>query len=406
MYFSTGSTYPALATWLLVLTMLTMLDPTTAVCTKNGVVKSDGRVDCDSGCQNAEISGCYQVSCGGSGGTCNGATIDFTGAVAVDDPLTPWDESGDAGEKTLHCHGFGNCQGVTVTNADWLRCSGFQGTCDDITAINLGRRSCSGDTCSNIELLIVDNAGGGGDPHFQGWNGTKYDYHGQCDLVMINAPKVFDGKGLLVHARTTKRYQYSFIESIAVQMGDHILQVNSWGKYFLNGVEGGDLKAFSFEFRVTHQQPDERRHVFEVSLGESREKLILKTNKDIVSFSLENASSDDFQDSVGMMGNFGSGAMLARDGVTVLEDDPKAFGQEWQVRKEEPRLFQEAERYPQFPQHCIHPDAVDGRRRLGSSIALKAAEQACAHWTKHQKECIYDVMATGDLELARAGSLF
>ena len=78
---------------------------------------------------------------------------------------------------------------------------------------------------------------------------------------------------------------------MAVQSGDDLLEVSSWGQYFLNGVEGGDLSApISPSFNVTHQQVDDIRHVFEVSLG-GLEKLILMTNKDIVSFSLENAGS-------------------------------------------------------------------------------------------------------------------
>ena len=96
---------------------------------------------------------------------------------------------------------------------------------------------------------------------------------------------------------------------MAVQSGEDLLEVSSWGQYFLNGVEGGDLSAFSASFNVTHKQVGTLRHIFEVSFG-GLEKLILKTNKDIVSFSLENAGSSDFEDSVGMMGAFGSGGEL------------------------------------------------------------------------------------------------
>ena len=42
------------------------------------------------------------------------------------------------------------------------------------------------------------------------------------------------------------------------------------------------------------------------------------------------------------------------------------------------------------------------RRRLGSTIAAKAAEEACAHWGDNKDTCVYDVMATGDLEIAQA----
>ena len=97
--------------------------------------------------------------------------------------------------------------------------------------------------------------------------------------------------------------------------------------------------------------------------------------------------------------------MLARDGTTELSD-PNEFGQEWQVRTHEPRLFQNSERYPQYPQKCVLPDLRAAGRRLGHSLALEAAEEACAHWTKNKNECIFDVMATGDLELAHAGALF
>ena len=97
--------------------------------------------------------------------------------------------------------------------------------------------------------------------------------------------------------------------------------------------------------------------------------------------------------------------MLGRDGTTIL-NDPNEFGQEWQVRTDEPKLFQNSERSPQYPQQCVLPDVKSVGRRLGHSVALKAAEEACAHWTKNKKECIFDVMATGDLEVALACSLF
>lgn len=44
-----------------------------------------------------------------------------------------------------------------------------------------------------------------GDPHFQTWGGHRYDYHGECDLVLLSAPQF--GKGPLdIHIRTKIRY--------------------------------------------------------------------------------------------------------------------------------------------------------------------------------------------------------
>lgn len=73
----------------------------------------------------------------------------------------------------------------------------------------------------------------------------------------------------------------------------------------------------------------------------------------------------------------------------------------------EPMLFVNQDRHPQYPEKCVLPDAAakDQRRRLGGSISQEAAEMACSRWSSEAKSrCIYDVMATGDLELAEAGS--
>jgi hypothetical protein len=55
------------------------------------------------------------------------------------------------------------------------------------------------------------NGGGGGDPHMKLFNGEYYDFHGQCDLMMVHAPNFAHDLGLDVHIRTKIRYGYSFI---------------------------------------------------------------------------------------------------------------------------------------------------------------------------------------------------
>ena len=54
---------------------------------------------------------------------------------------------------------------------------------------------------------------------------------------------------------------------------------------------------------------------------------------------VHNPSAEDFRDSVGLMGTFGSGTLLGRDGTTLFHDT-NLFGLEWQVR-DEPVLFRE-----------------------------------------------------------------
>lgn len=81
-------------------------------------------------------------------------------------------------------------------------------------------------------------------------------------------------------------------------------------------------------------------------------------------------TSDFFEGCVGMMGEFGTGRMIARDGKTLMEDGD-AFGQEWQVLNTETKLFQ-ATRIPQHPQQCILPSPSKTGRRLGQTVTSRS----------------------------------
>lgn len=247
-------------------------------------------------------------------------------------------------------------------------------------------------------------AGGMNDPHFKTWSGKMFDYMGECDLVLSHAPKFTENKMLDVHIRTKARYDYSFIESAVIRIGAEILEVGSFGEYFLNGVEGAKLPATISGFPITRTQKNKKTVIFEVAIA-GEEKIVVRTFKDWVSVTIENADAARFVDSHGMMGEFGSGKLLARDGKTIIED-ANEFGAEWQVREGEPMLFQSA-RHPQYPHVCIMPDpAIKEGRRLGAGdVSVEEAEKACASWSVETREgCIHDVIASGDLELADAGA--
>jgi hypothetical protein len=116
----------------------------------------------------------------------------------------------------------------------------------------------------------------------------------------------------------------------------------------------------------------------------------------------------DYGDSVGLMGSFYTGSWIGRnDDIIILDGDVNAFGAEWQVREDEPMLFQTV-RAPQYPALCNMPPAPEQAvrrrgRRLGESAVSKGqAEEACARWEDNQvkEECISDVLAAGDLDLA------
>lgn len=235
----------------------------------------------------------------------------------------------------------------------------------------------------------------------------RYDFHGQCDLVYLENPEFGAGLGLSVHIRTTPRYEYSYIEAVAIQIGDDLLEVGSWGESFYNGVgnSGGEdvdmpNHQMADRYSVTHTMATKKRHIFEVDLLNGQ-KIIVTTHKDMVNVKMDGAKHGEFKNSVGLLGKFGTGLLLGRNG-TDMEDDHDSFGQDWQVQSDEPRLFQTT-RQPQHPLQCVMPSArksLESRRRLGEGIAENAANTACEHWGARKEQCVFDVMAMGDLEYA------
>jgi hypothetical protein len=246
-----------------------------------------------------------------------------------------------------------------------------------------------------------------GDPHFKTWRGQHYDFMGECDLVFIHSKDFESGLGLDVHIRTKMRRDMSYISSVVLRIGSDVLEVASQGLYFLNGVANAELPSEFSGFEFLHTQPTDTQHIFEVYLG-GRERIKLKTFKDFVSVLIEQGKSEHFLNSVGLMGDFGEGRRFGRDGQTVL-DDANAFGQEWQVLDTDPKLFQTV-RFPQHPQKCTMPTLKTTgilRRRLmeTSSVDELAAEKACEHWGEQGKDdCVFDVLTTGDIEMAVAGA--
>jgi hypothetical protein len=249
------------------------------------------------------------------------------------------------------------------------------------------------------------DAGAQGDPHFKTWSGNRFDFHGVCDLNLLQNTEFESGLGLDVHIRTHMRRDMSYISSAVLRIGTDVLEVESQGVYYLNGVLGADLPSDFGGFDFLHTQPTDKQHVFEVHL-DGRERIKIKTFKDFVSVLFEQAQGKHFGKSVGLMGAFGTGHMIARDGKTVI-DDANAFGQEWQVLDTEPSLFQ-SQRFPQHPAVCTMPTPMQAsqlrRRLLESSVDELAAEKACEHWGEGKDDCVFDVLTTGDLEMAMVGA--
>lgn len=244
-----------------------------------------------------------------------------------------------------------------------------------------------------------------GDPHFRTWGGEWFDFQGECDLNFVHAPSFGKGLGLDIHVRTKIRSDFSYIEAAAIKIGDDVFELGGWGEYLINGVDAAksDKPQELSSFPITHETIDEATHIYHIFIGE-HQSLEVKSYKDYVSVKFENANSEEFGDSTGILGDFVSGKRFGRDGTTVISDDID-YGMEWQVRHDtEGQLFQSTDLVPQYPQKCnMPPMTAEGRRLAEFSVSKEDAEAACAHMddAEHKRMCVFDVQSTGDLSVAQ-----
>jgi hypothetical protein len=223
--------------------------------------------------------------------------------------------------------------------------------------------------------------------------------------------------GLELQIRTKLVRFWSYIRNAAIRIGDDILEIEGSADpvmteannhYWINFEYQGELTTLG-GFPVTYHNQDmyQSKRWFEIDLSSKYpgQKIVISTFKEFVRVDFVNGSDESFGNTVGMLGDFRSGKTLGRDGLTELDDFIK-LGNEWQVLPDETMLFHDISK-PQFPEKCIEPEDPRGerRRRLGeSSITEEQAEAACAAIkdTLDRKDCVYDVLATQDVEMVGA----
>jgi hypothetical protein len=242
--------------------------------------------------------------------------------------------------------------------------------------------------------------------------------------VLFNNPGFGNGLGLRVHIRTKIETWWSYIEQAVVQIGDQMLQLNGGSNanggphYWVNGMPGQanvsedpnlatlvEHEQFDAGFSVYYQKPNDKRHLFRIALNHAGDAITLHTYKDWLFVDVRVGKQQNFAGTMGLLGRFPSGDLVARDGVTVMTDT-NAFGKEWQVLATETMLFHhDGAVIPAM--ECVMPAekiAKDQQRRLGESfVSLEDAEAACAHVADQgHDDCVFDVMASEDIDMAGA----
>jgi hypothetical protein len=86
----------------------------------------------------------------------------------------------------------------------------------------------------------------------------------------------------------------STFSAIVLRIATDVLEGESQGLYYLNGVVGADLPSVFGGFEFLHAQPFDKLHVFKVHLG-GRERIKVKNFKDFVSVLFEQSQQAHLQ---------------------------------------------------------------------------------------------------------------
>ena len=247
------------------------------------------------------------------------------------------------------------------------------------------------------------------DPHFRTFDGTKYSYHGECDLIMARSPSFASGLGLDVHIRTEIVGGWSRISNAAIQIGSDVLELVNDGSLFYNGnIDVVEPIKMAGEYPITTSEEmveidgetgGVKRSFLTIDL-KSGNKIRLTLFKKMISIHF----NADLFDAHGLMGTRHKIGLIGRDGQTVMAS-PNQMGAEWQVNNTEPLLFHEV-RSPQYPEQCKLP-RVESRLLSLSDGEKQQAEDLCRDVVDEMKQfCIEDVELSGDSELAHNGEAY
>jgi len=255
------------------------------------------------------------------------------------------------------------------------------------------------------------SVGAGGDPHIKLFSGASFDFHGHCDLLLLDSPAAANGAGVSIQVRSSPyKETFSYTSAAAIQIGDHVLTIGSNGQHAIDGVPQVVGKTGALVVDKLHQHPvhssasKKGRHVYKIHLkngpDHGREEIDVREYKNWITIAIIHPTLANWEKSVGLLGRFPDGALLGRDGKTIHASYVD-FGQDWQVAPGDSLLGPG----PFLDHSCAPLEAQVKLRRIGrrleeSSITRAQAAKACEHWGNQIEDCVNDVQISEDLEMA------
>jgi len=246
------------------------------------------------------------------------------------------------------------------------------------------------------------------------WQGEHFEFHGQCDMILAKDYGFAGGLGLEVQIRTKLVRFWSYIKQAAIRIGNDILEIQGSAdpegkdfKYWINLEPRGKAAAIG-GFPLSIRSNGSHKMTFEIDLSSKfpGQKIVLSTFREFVRVDFQGSSTESFGDAVGMLGDYRTGDLLARNGETKIGDYAD-LGNEWQLLPSDDMLFHDKAE-PQFPKRCLLPEDPQGerQRRLSeSTLTVEQAEEACGKILGDEldtKDCVYDVLATQNLDMVGA----
>lgn len=148
------------------------------------------------------------------------------------------------------------------------------------------------------------------DPHFSTWDGTYYDYHGGCYLVLVHVPGFLD-----IHMHTSPVVGYSFIDQVGLRVGlDAVDLTVSTGAVIPTSLGG-------------HPFTYDGSSVYELSLNNGQYVRVFNWGNSMAVH--VHGLPSDFSSAVGMCGTWGAPGLVARNGALLADGD--AMGDDWKV---------------------------------------------------------------------------
>jgi hypothetical protein len=265
---------------------------------------------------------------------------------------------------------------------------------------------------TNLAVLFGTITNSGGDPHFIGFHSQLVTYQGECTLILLDSPAATaTGEDVIIHVRTTRKLDFSYISGVAMKIGDDVVEVTPNADITFNGSSMNDesLTMSGLPFVVTKEEKGTRRLIVSYSfdLGKGRVINVQANKKRSMMFVRTSGIFPD--ETTGMLGSPKiNSEMVSRDGRKLSEIDANTYGESWQVKDTDVQLFKEP-LGPQYPQKCMYEDApgataqLRGRRKLlaKKTVTVEEARTACASITSATKRelCVEDTIAMGDLEI-------